>query len=257
MEEKIMSLLFMKIYTFILLRWTCLFCNDISTFNKHIDEKHNFDGKLNTRICRLLAKSKINNNSSIIWLKTMENNCENEQKDICTDAKMAKGKNKNSSISSLKKGQYYKQVIDYNNGFFDGKHFQFERKWVKKIDHDDYIEKNRMIATIASKKLKFRKYRYIVYIFLPTLLVGIGMPILQKYKCLPQPGDAFYNALQLEKWWDKALGAIMGQARHHFFYMVYGVILIAIVILIVTVTFKILKNKEIYNNIKLRAQLNE
>ncbi|SBS91912.1 Plasmodium exported protein, unknown function [Plasmodium malariae] len=141
MGKKIKSLLFVKIFCFVLLSWTGLFYIDKSTFNKCIDEKYNYVRKLNKRTCRLLSKSKKNSNLGIVWLKEMSNNDESEKKYVSTDEKVAKVKNKNSNISSLKKGQYYKQVIDYNNGFFDGKHFQFERKLVKKVDHDDYIKK--------------------------------------------------------------------------------------------------------------------
>ncbi|SBT00218.1 Plasmodium exported protein (Pm-fam-a like), unknown function [Plasmodium malariae] len=187
----------------------------------------------------------------------MPNNGEKEQKYISTDEKVAKGKNKSSNVSSLKNGQYYIKVIDYNNGFFDGKHFQFEKKWVKKIDHDDYIKRNRMIATIASKKLKFRKYRYLVYIFLPILLFGIGLPILQYQGLLPQGKGSVFEVLKLDKWWEPFVKTMLGDLRHHFFKIFFGAFLITIVILVVTVIFKILKNKEKYNKIKLCAQLNE
>ncbi|SBS92569.1 hypothetical protein PMALA_036520, partial [Plasmodium malariae] len=96
--------------------------------------------KLDKRSCRLLAKYNNDKDSSVLVLKDLPYNGEHEKMIITNNERRNKEKNKQPIKSLLNKAQYYTEVIDYNNGMFDGKHFHFQKKWVKKKDYDTYLE---------------------------------------------------------------------------------------------------------------------
>ncbi|SBS98933.1 Plasmodium exported protein (Pm-fam-a like), unknown function, partial [Plasmodium malariae] len=122
---------------------------------------------------------------NIVCLKEkFPNNEDIEYKNISNNAKGANRRSKQSNRSLLNKAQYYTEVIDYNNGMFDGKHFHFEKKWIKKKDYDDFLEKKRRICNIALKKIKFKNYGYIVTMFVIFLFFGIGLPVLSNLESL-------------------------------------------------------------------------
>ncbi|SBT01639.1 hypothetical protein PMALA_082720 [Plasmodium malariae] len=86
----------------------------------------------------------------------MPNRAEYEKKNISNNKEGTKGKNKEYYKSSLNKAQLYTEVMDYNNGMFDGKHFHFEKKFIRKKDYDYILQKSRRIHDIDLKKIKFR-----------------------------------------------------------------------------------------------------
>ncbi|KAI4837657.1 hypothetical protein MKS88_003070 [Plasmodium brasilianum] len=141
MQQKTVLILLTKISAFILLTWICKYSN--------------------------IAELKEN----IPYIDVIE------KRDISHKEKGFIRKTKYSNGSSLYKAQYYTEVIDYNNGMFDGKYFHFEKKCMKKKDYDHFFEKKR-IGNIALKKIKFRNYGFGVAVFVIYFLLGIGIPSL-------------------------------------------------------------------------------
>ncbi|SBT85526.1 fam-m protein [Plasmodium malariae] len=246
MEQKINSTLFFKISAFMILSWICHFYCDTRTNNKLLIEKWTPCRRLNTRCYRLLAKYKKNKDSNTLDLK--------EDKPFNGDRN--KRKNKQSNRSPLNKAQYYTEIIDYDNGMFDGKHFHFEKKLIKKKDYDDLLEKKRRICDIALKKIKFRKYRFGVFIFFLFFLVGIGLPILQGLGYLKTAGESLKNALSLSSVWN-AVETALGEAKVHFFLISFVTLIIILSVIVLVALYKILINNEKYKKIKLMADLNE
>ncbi|SCN11978.1 fam-m protein [Plasmodium malariae] len=182
MEEKIMLILFIKIVAFILLTWICYFNIDIKMSNKFLNENCGFDRKSDTRNYRLLAKYKQDRNSSNLVLKDITtNNGECKSINLSNNRKWDKRKKEQFNRSLLNKSQYYTEIIDYDNGMFDGKHFHFQKKWIRKKDYDHFFEKKRRIGNIALNKIKFKNYRFGVAILFIFFLLGIGLPILRGF----------------------------------------------------------------------------
>ncbi|SCN12440.1 fam-m protein [Plasmodium malariae] len=182
MVHKIKLLFFIKIFTFILLTWIYQFNSELCTFNKFGDKNYNPSEKLDTGCYRILAKDKQHNDSNNVYSKEkFTNNEENNQKEIYKNEMFRKRKSIQSNRSMLNKAQYYTEVIDYNNGIFDGKHFHFQKKWIKKKNYDTFLEKKRRICNIALKKIRFRKYRYAVFMLFFFFLLGIGLPMSCKF----------------------------------------------------------------------------
>ncbi|SBS96596.1 Plasmodium exported protein (Pm-fam-a like), unknown function [Plasmodium malariae] len=238
----------------------------MNTFNESLGEICKFDKKLYIGNNRLLAKYKQNNDLNISGLKeNIPYNTDYEKKDISNNERGAKGKNKRSNRNLLNKAQYYTEVVDYNNGIFDGKHFHFEKKWIKKKDYDTFLEKNRRIKNIALKKIKFRNYGFGIAIFFFFFLMGIGLPILRAYESVK--GAVFTPFKTCWEFIYKILGlaeGANGQTSNsvvpgvEYFYIAIFVFLIILlaVSLIVTIP-KILRNNEKYEKIKLMANSNE
>ncbi|KAI4841334.1 fam-m protein [Plasmodium brasilianum] len=246
MQQKINSILFYKLSALILLIWICHFYCHIGIINISLDEDWTPCRRLYTRSYRLLTKYKQNKDSIILDLK--------DEKPFNGEGE--KGKNKYSNRRPLNKAQYYIEVIDYNNSMFDGKHFHFERKLVKKKDYDDFLEKKRRICNIALKKIKFRKYRYGAFMFFLFFLVGIGLPILQGLGYLKTAGESLKNSLSLSSVWD-AVETALGEAKKHFFVISFGILMVILSVILLIALYKILKNNEKYKKIKLMADLND
>ncbi|SBT85552.1 fam-m protein [Plasmodium malariae] len=145
MGHKINIKIFIKIAKFIILSW-------ISNFSNYVDGNCKYDRKIDIKRYRLLEKYKHDKDSNNILLKKRFPNAEiDKQKDISHNEKVTKRKNKKSNKSLLNKSQYYTENVDYNNEIFDGKHFHFEKKWIKKRNYDDLIEKKRRFRGISLK----------------------------------------------------------------------------------------------------------
>ncbi|SBS94893.1 Plasmodium exported protein (Pm-fam-a like), unknown function [Plasmodium malariae] len=218
----------------------------MGTINISLDEDWTPCRRLYTRSYRLLAKYKQNKDSIILGLK--------DEKPF--NGEGGKGKNKHSNRRPLNKAQYYTEVIDYNNSMFDGKHFHFERKLVKKKDYDDFLEKKRRICNIALKKIKFKNYGFGVSIFSLFFLLGIGLPILQSFNYLKTAGDWLKSSLSLSDAWT-AVETALGGAKEHFFLISFVTLIIILSVIVLITLYKILKNNEKYKKIKLIADLNE
>ncbi|KAI4839615.1 fam-m protein [Plasmodium brasilianum] len=141
--------LFTEIFFFIISTWILNFENDVISFNKILDVNYNLVQKLDIKKYRLLAKYKESKDSNSASLKDdIPNNIGYSQIDIFNKVEDTM-KRKKSYRSSLNKAQYYTEVINHNKGMFDGKHFHFEKKWIKKKDYDYFLEKNRRIGDIG------------------------------------------------------------------------------------------------------------
>ncbi|SBS93980.1 Plasmodium exported protein (Pm-fam-a like), unknown function [Plasmodium malariae] len=216
-----------------------------------MDGEYTLGRKLDIKTFRLLAKCKHDKDSNILELKqNIQNNTKCKKKDIAINEKGDKDKNKKSNKSSLNKAQYYTEVIDYNNGMFDGKHFHFEKKWIKKKDYDNFLERNRRICDISLRKIRFRKYSIGVAMFLIFLLLGIGIPILSSLPSLKEAWESITNngilkSLKdnVEAWGENVLSYLI--------IALFSVLMVMLAIMLIVGFYKILRNNEKYNKIKL------
>ncbi|KAI4833721.1 uncharacterized protein MKS88_000258 [Plasmodium brasilianum] len=250
MELKINPILFIIITTFTFLKRILSFNHDGLTFNKFVGENFMQCRILDKRNYRLLAKCKKDKDSNNIYLNEFfPNNDKKENKYITNNKKWNKEKTTKSNKSLLNKAQYYTEVIDYNNGIFDGKHFHFEKKLIRKKDYDAFLEKKRRISDISLKKIKFKNYRFGSAICLLFLLLGIVLPILQGLKLLQNAGDAIKGLPHMNAVWT-FIEKCLGQAKYNFFLIAFSTIIIILVVILVIVIPKILRNNEKYNRIK-------
>ncbi|SCN12534.1 fam-m protein [Plasmodium malariae] len=181
MEQNIKIILYVKIASFILSAWICYFNDYELTFNKYFGENYDVGRKIYTTNSRSLAKHKQEMCSNILGLK----------EDIPFSGENDNRKNKKSNRRSLNNASYYTEIIDYNNGMFDGKHFHFEKKWITKKDYDNIVERNRRICDIALQKTKFRSYGFGVTLFFLLFVVGVAYAILEGFKLFGSAGKVF------------------------------------------------------------------
>ncbi|SBT85651.1 fam-m protein [Plasmodium malariae] len=254
MEQNIKLLLFIKIAVFILLNWIYIFNRNINKFNKSFDQTCNIYEKLNTRNCRLLAKyNKVKDSNVASLTKDLPYNEGYAKKNIYNDEKGVERSNKQYNRNLLKKAQYYTEVIDYNIGIFDGKHFHFEKKWIKKKDYDNFLEKKRRICDIALKKIKFKNYGYIVAMFLIFIMFVIGIYKIPRLESLDAAwkdlgsGNILKTLYETVAKWDPTVKASI-------YLTSFSVIILISIILLVIGICKILKNNEKYNKIKLMTE---
>ncbi|SCP02985.1 fam-m protein [Plasmodium malariae] len=248
MEQTIKLFLFIKIALFIYLIWICHFNHDMGASNKSLDENCNSVIKIGTRNYRNLARYKQNNYSSNIFLKeNFSKNGVKEQRDISNNEKRTSKKKKHSFGNSLNKEGLYIQVIDYNNGMFDGKHFHFIKKWVKKKDHDAFFEINKKIGDINLKKITFRKYGYGGAIFLIFLLLGIGIPVLS---ALPEDKWKWIDSIEFLKNWKDSIETWIKGSGSYASIILFTLLIVILSFMLIIATYKILINNEKYEKIK-------
>ncbi|KAI4834116.1 fam-m protein [Plasmodium brasilianum] len=253
MEQIIKLILCINFSAFIILASIYHFSSDIM-LNKSLKVKWNLDSISEAIHYRLLAKYKKDQNSNTVGLtEDISNSMKYKKINICNNEKLTKGKNKQSNRSLLNKQQYYTEIIDYNNGMFDGKHFHFQKKWIKKKDFDDFVEKKRRICDIDLKKIKFRNYGFGFTLFFIFLFLGIGIPI--------SPGLTFLNVT-----WDTIKENSLGK----FFYditcklkeflkmdpyvILYSIFIVILSVILIIAIYKILRNNEKYEKIKLMSE---
>ncbi|SBT85812.1 fam-m protein [Plasmodium malariae] len=248
MDNKIKLNIFIRIGMFAILSWICNFNNHVYIFNKSLDGMCIYDREAYTRNYRLLSKHKEDKDSNNLWLKgKFPNNEVIGEKITSTNEGGTKRKNNQSYKCSLNKAQYYTEVIDYNNGMFDGKHFHFQKKWVKKKDYDTFLEKKKRIGDISLKKIKFRSYKFGISIFLVFFLLGIGLPVSRAFDF--SGGSEIGNDILsfLKSTLD------LGSERNAYI-LLFLVTFIMLAILIIIAIYKILRNNEKYQKIKLMME---
>ncbi|SBS92423.1 Plasmodium exported protein (Pm-fam-a like), unknown function [Plasmodium malariae] len=224
---------------------------DERVFNRSMDESYKHDRRLDTKNYRILAKCIQNSDSYTFGLKkNMPKNTEYEKKDMSKNEKVDEKKKKQLNRSLLNKAQYYTEVTDYNKGMFDGKHFHFEKKWIKKKDYDNFLERNRRICDISLKKIKFRKYGIGITLFLIFVFLGIGIPILSGLESLK---NAWNNISGSSPWntLETFIESLIKGKEYYIFIALFSVLMIMLSIMIIISTYKILRNNEKYNKIKL------
>ncbi|SCN12012.1 fam-m protein [Plasmodium malariae] len=253
MEHKIKLFLFIKIYAFIGLTWICGLRNN-GEYNKYFDGNYNIDRKLGIRKYRLLEKYKLEKDSNIALLKGNSLNNERCKKNYVSNSeKWANEKNKKINRNLLNKAQYYTEVVDYDSGMFDGKHFHFEKKWIKKKNYNNLVERNRRICDIALKKIKFRSYGFGVTQFFIFLLFGVGLAVL--------PTFDFWSSVEAKIKESSLLGtlysALKNLEKYEQFYIyvaLFSLIMIMLSVMLIIGIYKILRNNEKYNKIKLMTE---
>ncbi|SBT85816.1 fam-m protein [Plasmodium malariae] len=254
MVQIIKFILFIKTFELVLITWLCYFNIDMRTFNKFADAKYKHGRNLDPITLRLLAKYKQDKDSHILGLKqNKSNNNEHEKYNITINEKGNKKKNKKSDKSSLNKAQYYMEVIDYNNGMFDGKHFHFEKKWIKKKDYDNFLKKNRTICDISLRKIRFRKYGIGVAIFVIFSLCAAAIDVLPRLPFLNtaweklEEGNILKTLYDYVNNWDATL-------KTSIYLTLYSVLMLILIIVLVIGICRVLGNNEKYNKIKLMSE---
>ncbi|KAI4837509.1 hypothetical protein MKS88_003986 [Plasmodium brasilianum] len=248
MENKIKLNIFIRIGMFSILSWVCNFNNYVYIFNKSLDGMCICDREAYTRNYRLLSKYKEDKDSNNLWLKgKLSNNEVVGQKITSNNEGGTNRKNNQSHKSLLNKAQYYTEVIDYNNGMFDGKHFHFQKKWVKKKDYDTFLEKKKRIGDISLKKIKFRSYKFGIAIFFVFFLLGIGLPISRAFGLSDSSGIDNVILSFLES--NLSLGN-----KGNAYILLFAVTFIMLAVLIIIAIYKILRNNEKYQKIKLMME---
>ncbi|SBS96561.1 Plasmodium exported protein (Pm-fam-a like), unknown function [Plasmodium malariae] len=216
-----------------------------------MDEEYTLGKKLDIKTFRLLAKCKQNKDSNILGLKqNMQNNTKCKKKDKAINERGDKDKNKKSNKSSLNKAQYYTEVIDYNSGMFDGKHFHFEKKWIRKKDYDHFIQKNRRIIDINLKKIKFRNYGFGVALFFLFFLLGIGIPILPAINSLNEAWKSLDSSTSWKEW-KVAIDNFVKSLGDYAFIILFTVFIVILSLILIIAIYRILRNNEKYTKMKL------
>ncbi|KAI4833871.1 hypothetical protein MKS88_001263 [Plasmodium brasilianum] len=253
MEQIIKLKLCIKFSAFIILASIYHFSSDIM-LNNSLNVKWNLDSISEAIHYRLLAKYKNDQDSNTDGLKKdISNSMKCKKINIYNNEKLTKGKNKQSNGNLLNKQQYYTEIMDYNNGMFDGKHFHFQKKWIKKNDFDDFVEKRKRICDIDLKKIKFRNYSFGFALFFIFLFLGIGIPM--------SPGLTFLNVE-----WNTIKGNPLGEfiynvidklTEHTGKYSLivfFSFLMIILSVILIIAIYKILRNNEKYEKIKLMSE---
>ncbi|SBS97578.1 Plasmodium exported protein (Pm-fam-a like), unknown function [Plasmodium malariae] len=217
---------------------------------------YTFGNILDARSCRLLARYKQDKGSNNVKIRNViANKGECKKRNISNNKEEITKNKKNSYRNLLNRAQFYTEVIDYNNGMFDGKHFHFEKKWIKKKDYDNYLEKKRRIRDIGLKKIKFRNYGFGVAIYFLFFLLGIGLPIYRGFELsIENLEDGRY---EIVKKIIKLLSDLTGLDEGGNYILFFGVAFIMLAALIIVATYRILRNNEKYNKLKLMTRENE
>ncbi|SBT86378.1 fam-l protein [Plasmodium malariae] len=170
MEQKIKLLLFIKIFTFILLSWACHFYIYMNTLNSSLDASYNYRRKIYLRTYRLLSKCKRDKNSNIVCLKEeIQNNRVSENKYIPYDRKKDLGKKKQPLACSRKFLGYHKQDINNKLCILEtNKYSILEKKIFKELDYEGFLKNNKTINDKLYKKILCKKYG--LRLFLPLLV---------------------------------------------------------------------------------------
>ncbi|SBT00117.1 Plasmodium exported protein (Pm-fam-a like), unknown function [Plasmodium malariae] len=224
-------------------------------YSKSIDTVCNIGKILYRKNYRLLAKYKqINDSNNVCLNKIIPISDVDEKKEIYNNVKEPKERNNKSSRKLLNKAEYYTEVIDYNNGMFDGKHFHFEKKLIKKKDYDNFLEKNRRISDIALKKIKFRNKGFGVAIIFIFFLLGIGIPSLYGIESLKIETKDIHNHEIWKHFTDLIKIMVPESIAPYVHTILFSILIVIISIILIVTIYKILRNNEKYERIKLIYQ---
>ncbi|SBT88034.1 Plasmodium exported protein, unknown function [Plasmodium malariae] len=181
MEQKIKLLYFIKIFTFIILTWLCLFYSDINTFDKSLYECNNLDRILHTRNYQSLAN----------YGEELRSNFGRSEKGIpyCIKKLNEKSFTINNEKRNKKKGEHsYKNLLinkgkfntpmKYNNRIFHRTCSNFEIKFFNALDKMYSLKKIRMNNDESYRKLKNKKYRLRLSFLLLVFLLVLMIPVL-------------------------------------------------------------------------------
>ncbi|SBS93906.1 Plasmodium exported protein (Pm-fam-a like), unknown function [Plasmodium malariae] len=226
----------------------------VNTLNIYTNEDLKLGKISNTKNDRLLGKYKQHTNSNNLELNdNIINNGEFKKTNITNNEIWDKRKNEIFNRSLLNKSQYYTEVIDYDNGIFDGKHFHFEKKWIKKKDYDHFFEEKRRIGDIFLKKIKFRIYGFGVAIIFIFTLFGKGLPILHGKGLLKISEEWLRDKVIFKILWNLINETLESNnlELYNLYLILYLLFFLILSVIVTFVIFKILGNNEKYQKIKL------
>ncbi|KAI4833636.1 fam-m protein [Plasmodium brasilianum] len=157
-----------------------------------------------------------------------------------------------SNFSNYVVKQYHIKNADNNNGIFDGKHFHFEKKWIKKINYDDFLDKKRRICNKLLKKIKFRSYGLAAFIFFLFMLIGTELPILCGLGYMKEKIEITFSSQNLR---DTVKSIVDTLCPEKYSYLImFSLIIFILSVTIIIALPKILRNNEKYNKIKLMRE---
>ncbi|SBS95342.1 Plasmodium exported protein (Pm-fam-a like), unknown function [Plasmodium malariae] len=228
------------------------------TLKKLLNEKYIVDNKLFGRTYRLLGKHKLEKRSNVVCIKEgLPNNCVFEKKIISHHDDETISKRKQSNKNSVDKSQLYTEVIDYDSGMFDGKHYHYEKKWINKKEYDNIVKRKRRINFITLSKMKYNGYGLVIALFFFLFLLGIGLPIIEFSGVMTSIG----NKLVGQAWWSsmknfgyKLVSLLPEFILDNIFIISYVVSIIMLAIVFVILVPRILRNNEKYKKIKLMRE---
>ncbi|KAI4836008.1 hypothetical protein MKS88_005228 [Plasmodium brasilianum] len=257
MEKKIKLHIIFKIGAFLFLTWIYRFNNNLSTFRKSMGGYFCNGMRLVRRNYRSLAINKQYKHSNNICDKEkIKNNTMNNKRYIYTYGKGDKRKIKYSNRSFPIKAQYYTEIEDYSNGMFDGKHFHFQKKWIKKKDYNNFVEKTRKICDISLEKIKFRSYGFGFFVLFLFLVLGIGIPISPVLLSLLYALETEFNNSVLGsicKWILQQL-SIDKNDLPYFFVVLFVILMVMLSVILIISLYKIIINNEKYNKFNLMRE---
>ncbi|KAI4840800.1 hypothetical protein MKS88_001035 [Plasmodium brasilianum] len=167
MKQKIKSLLFFKISTFILLTCICHFINDACIFNKFLDQKHDADRKSVTRTCRLLARHKKEKDSQFACLNEgIPNNRVYSEK---RETEKMKQYNESSLCNARGNAQFRKTRSSVQRARCSS----FEKRLMDKIYYKNKVRNTRNLD-IKNLKEMVRNNYFLFFAFF-TVLAGVAL----------------------------------------------------------------------------------
>ncbi|SBT85596.1 fam-l protein [Plasmodium malariae] len=159
MQEKIKSLLFIKITKLILLSWICHIYIHTSTHNKSLNKYYKLRKKLNTKNYRLLTKYNQDKDSNIVYLKENIPDEVHDKKNISNNENSYARKKIQSNGSSSRNTRGCKKVIKNISCMFETKKYShLEKKIFRELDYVNFLENNRTLSDKLYKRIILKKY---------------------------------------------------------------------------------------------------
>ncbi|SBT86095.1 fam-l protein [Plasmodium malariae] len=169
MEKKMMIILRIKIYAFILLSWTNHFKND-STFKMSEVDNYKLEKKINASTYRILAKYKQDKDSCAVYLHEYIPKYQSKEKRYVSnnEEKNPETKKQSNGRALVNEGGH-KQHMKNKSFMFETKAYsRIEKKIFKELNYIDFLQNNRTITDKFFRKIIFKKYK--VRICLPLFL---------------------------------------------------------------------------------------
>ncbi|KAI4837516.1 hypothetical protein MKS88_003993 [Plasmodium brasilianum] len=170
MEKKMMIILRIKIYAFILLSWTNHFKNDVSTFKMSEVDNYKLEKKINASTYRILAKYKQDKDSCAVYLHEYIPKYQSKEKRYVSnnEEKNPETKKQSNGRALVNEGGH-KQHMKNKSFMFETKAYsRIEKKIFKELNYIDFLQNNRTITDKFFRKIIFKKYK--VRICLPLFL---------------------------------------------------------------------------------------
>ncbi|SBT85804.1 fam-l protein [Plasmodium malariae] len=184
MEQNIKSVLFIKIFVFLISSWIFHLGNNIIIFNKFLDKKYKFYRKTDIGNYRLLAKYKKNRDSIITGIKDeLSSNEFHKRKNISYNENERTQKKELSSRCSSRNARGNKKAMKNKTCIFETKKYSYlEKKIFKELDYEDFLKNNRIITDKIYKKIIRRKYG--LKLSLPIILILLlSVALISDYFC--------------------------------------------------------------------------